>query len=150
MVHSTKYLNPCKVRSLWLALPESKAATGYHDSGLVLTHGCLVIPLNVLLGASAVLFTKILTDFLQYSFSWSAVPQLFIGVGILRLKPAARTVGICYLAFGFVNAAIFYVAPGSRARMSALIESQRSMFPWMQPWQEHRSKCCTKSISRLS
>jgi hypothetical protein len=64
-----------------------------------------------------------------------AALQLYLGIGLLRLKPAARTVCIWYLAFGFVNATVFYLAPGGHARMLALIEKQQSMLPWMQPWQ---------------
>jgi hypothetical protein len=98
--------------------------------------GCLFIPVNVLLRAPAVFFTKLLTGYpaTLYFLAFAAL-QLYIGIGLLRLKPAARIVCIWYLAFGFVNASVFYLAPGAHARMLALIEKQQSMFPWMRPWQ---------------
>lgn len=104
--------------------------------------GCLFIPLNLALRAPAVLFTRILTGLpaICYYGVFFAL-NLYVGIGLLRLKPTARIVGIWYLAFGFVNATVFYLAPGARARMLGLIEKQQSMFPWMpsgqnQIWQQ--------------
>jgi hypothetical protein len=51
---------------------------------------------------------------------------------MLRLDAAARVTGIVYFVFAFVNSAIFYFAPGGRARMDRLLEMQRSVVPWMQ------------------
>ena len=98
--------------------------------------GCALIPLNVLLRAPAVLFTKVVTGYpaAVYYLALAGV-QLYIGIGLLRLRPAARIVCIWYLAYGFVNAAVFYLAPGGHARMLSLIEKQQSMFPWIQPGQ---------------
>jgi hypothetical protein len=62
--------------------------------------------------------------------------QLFIGIGLLRLRPAARIGAIAYLVFGFLNTAVFYFAPGGRARLDALLESEHSIFPWMRPFQD--------------
>lgn len=98
--------------------------------------GCLLIPLNILLRAPAALFTKMLTGYPAALFYLGFFGlQLYIAIGLLRLKPAARIVCIWYLTFGFVNATVFYFAPGGHARMLALIAKQQSMFPWMQPWQ---------------
>jgi hypothetical protein len=55
---------------------------------------------------------------------------------LLRLKPVARIGAIAYFVFGFVNTAVFYFAPGSHARMLALLESERSIFPWMRQFQD--------------
>ena len=98
--------------------------------------GCALIPLNVLLRAPAVLFTKVVTGYpaAVYYLALAGL-QLYIGIGLLRLRPAARIVCIGYLAYGLVNAAVFYLAPGGHARMLALIEKQQSMFPWVQPGQ---------------
>jgi hypothetical protein len=65
-----------------------------------------------------------------------AVAQLCIGIGLLRLRPAARIGAIAYLVFGFVNTAVFYFAPGGHARLLALLESEHSIFPWMRPFQD--------------
>jgi len=94
--------------------------------------GSLFIPLSLLLRAPAMLFTRLLTG-------WPAVVvflafgalQLCIGIGLLRIRPAARTAAIVYFAFTFVNTAVFYFAPGSHARLLALVERQQSMFPSM-------------------
>jgi len=94
--------------------------------------GCVFIPFTLMLRFPAVLFTKLLTGWPAVLFYLSfAVAQLCIGIGLLRLKPAARIAAIIYFVFGSVNAAIFYLAPGGHARMLALMERQQSMFPWM-------------------
>jgi hypothetical protein len=93
---------------------------------------CLFIPFSLLLRAPAILFTKLLTGWPADLFYLAlAVAQVSIGLGLLRLRPAARMAAIIYFAFGSVNAAIFDLAPGGDARMLALMESERSMFPWM-------------------
>lgn len=98
--------------------------------------GCLFIPLSFFLHAPAVLFTKLLTGWPAILFFLSfAVMQLFIGIGLLRLNPAARMAAILYFVFGAVNTSVFYIAPGGHARAAALMDSQKSMFPWMRLYQ---------------
>jgi hypothetical protein len=97
--------------------------------------GCAFMPLGFVLHTPALLFTKIVTG-------WSAAlvyliyiaVSLYIGIGLLRLKPAARLAGIGYYIFGVVNAAVFCGAPGVSARIRALMDMQQSMFPWMPAW----------------
>ena len=94
--------------------------------------GCFFFPLNLAWHAPAILFTKIFAGWpagLYYLILTGA--QLFIGIGLLRLKPAARTAAIIYYLFFFLSAAAFRFSPGSTARWGALMESERSMFPWM-------------------
>lgn len=94
--------------------------------------GCLVTPFSLMLRLPAILFTKLLTGWPATLFYLSfAVVQLCIGIGLLRLRPAARIAAIIYFAFGSVNTAAFYLAPGGHARMLAFMESERAMFPWM-------------------
>jgi len=98
--------------------------------------GCVFMPLALVFRAPAVLFTSLLTGWqaaIVYMSFFSA--QLVIGIGLLRLRPAARTGGIVYFIFGVINMAVFYLAPGSHARVLALLESEQSMFPWMRPLQ---------------
>jgi len=57
--------------------------------------------------------------------------HVYVGIGLLRLQAAARVTGIAYFVFAFVNSAIFYFAPGGRARIDRFLEMQRSLFPWM-------------------
>jgi len=98
----------------------------------LLLAGTLFIPFSLALHAPAILFTKLLTGRAAGAFFLSfAILQLCIGVGLLRLKPAARIAAIAYFIFGVVNTAIFYLAPGGHGRALALVESQQSMFPWM-------------------
>jgi hypothetical protein len=92
----------------------------------------LFLPLCLILRSPAILFTKLLTGRPAIALFLSfAVVQLCIGIGLLRLKPAARMAAILYFAFGALNTAVFYFAPGGHGRALALMDSQLSMFPWM-------------------
>jgi hypothetical protein len=94
--------------------------------------GCFFLPLSLLLHAPVVFFTKLLAGKTAVMYQIILISiQVGVGVGLLRLRPAARIGGIAYLAFGFLSGAVFYFAPGGHARMLALFESERSMFPWM-------------------
>jgi hypothetical protein len=97
--------------------------------------GCLFIPVRLLLHYPAVLLTRLVTGWpAAFFFIAVAALQLFIGIGLLRVKPAARTVAVAYYLFLFVNSAVFYLAPGARLRMLDLMQRSQAMFPWMQPW----------------
>jgi hypothetical protein len=48
---------------------------------------------------------------------------LYLGVGLLRLKPLARTLTIYYSIFAIVNMAFFYLRPGYDARMAAVMHA---------------------------
>jgi len=97
---------------------------------------CLFLPLNVALHSPAFVLTKIVTGrpAVLYYLAVMAL-HLYIGIGLLRLKPLARTVGVGYFTFAFINAAVFYLAPGARVRMQQLLDSQFTLFPWMRAWQ---------------
>jgi hypothetical protein len=102
----------------------------------LLAVSCSFIPLSLALRAPAVPFTKVLTG-------WPAgvvnlligLMLLYIGVGLLKLKPAALKVGIGYFLFTTVNSAVFLFAPGGRARLTDLMERQQEMFPLLRFWQ---------------
>jgi len=100
--------------------------------------GCLFTPFNVWLHPPAVLFAKIVTGWPSalYFLAFCGL-KLYIGIGLLRLQLAARTVAVAYYVFWFVNMAVFYLAPGGRLRMLELMQRSQSIFPWMrtQPWQ---------------
>lgn len=102
-----------------------------------LVAGCLFIPLNLWLHTPAVLFTKLVTSRAAAATYYLVIGalHLYLGIGLLCLRPTARTVGIAYFVFGFVNAAVFYFAPGGHARMLAFLELLQSVYPWMRPWQ---------------
>jgi hypothetical protein len=95
--------------------------------------GCLFIPLNLWLHFPALLFTELVRGWPATTYYLAvAVLHLYLGIGLLRLQPTARKVGIAYFIFCFANSAVFNFAPGSRARVLALLEATRSVFPvWM-------------------
>jgi len=96
--------------------------------------GCLFIPLNLVWHGPAILFTRIITGWAAalYFLSLAAI-HLYIGIGLLRLNPTARTVGIAYFLFVLMNTVVFYFAPDGESRMLDLIQRSQSSFPWMQP-----------------
>ncbi|MGO9085391.1 MAG: hypothetical protein ACLQBK_09210 [Candidatus Sulfotelmatobacter sp.] len=98
--------------------------------------GCLFLPLSLAMRAPAILFTKMVTGLPAglYYFVMLAL-QLYIGIGLLRVKPFARTVGVGYYVFLFINTAVFYLAPGRWARIHQLFDWQFTIFPWMRAWQ---------------
>jgi hypothetical protein len=97
-----------------------------------LLSSCLLIPLIFVMHAPAILFTEILIGrpaVLVYLIHLAVL--LYCGIGLLRLKPAARLTTIGYFIFGIVNVAIFFGAPGGGARFRTLMDMQRSLIPWM-------------------
>jgi hypothetical protein len=99
--------------------------------------GCAFMPLALIFRVPAAFFTSLLagrTAFLVY-FCF-LVAQFCIGIGLLRLRPAARIGAIAYFVFAFVNTTVFYFAPGGHARLAALVEGEQSTFPWMRPFQD--------------
>ena len=99
--------------------------------------GCAFFPINFLIHAPAIFFTKLVTGYAAavYLFLY-LIANLSIGVGLLRLNPTARIAGIAYYVFAFFNIGTFYFAPGGRDRMLALISASQAMFPWIKPMQE--------------
>ena len=61
----------------------------------------------------------------------STAVNVYVGIALLRMKPAGRLVGIGYFIFGLLNIAVFYFAPGRSARMARLLDLEQAMFPWM-------------------
>lgn len=95
--------------------------------------GCLFFPLSIFLRSPAVLLTKLLVGWpATVYFIAFLIMHLYIGIGLLRMKLTARIVAIAYFCFGFVNGAIFYLAPGGNSRISALIKTSQEIYPWMQ------------------
>jgi hypothetical protein len=107
---------PDAVQALPFAVGATPRASGRPLSITILAWfvlvGCMFIPVSLLLHAPAVLFTKLLTgpSAVVYFLAFAAV-ALYVGIGLLRLKPAARIVGIAYFMFAFVNTTVFYLAP---------------------------------------
>ncbi|MGO8796663.1 MAG: hypothetical protein ACLQLC_17710 [Candidatus Sulfotelmatobacter sp.] len=98
----------------------------------LLLAGSLFICLSAALRSPAILFTKLMVGWEAAAVYLTFVTvQACIGIGLLRLRPAARIAAITYLVFGSLNSAVFLLAPGGHTRMLALMANQRSMFPWM-------------------
>jgi hypothetical protein len=97
---------------------------------------CLFVPLSVALHAPGMFLTKVLTGWPAtiYNLTLAAV-LLYIGIGLLRFKPLARSVAVGYFVFAFVNSAAFLLAPGRHARLQYLLEQQQAMMPWFAIWQ---------------
>jgi hypothetical protein len=49
----------------------------------------------------------------------------YVGYGLLRLNPLARTIAIWSLCFGAANGAVFYGFPGREARIATLMSHSR-------------------------
>jgi len=100
--------------------------------GWYLLVGALLIPMNLFLRTPAVLMVSIVTGWPAMVYFLALLgTHVYIGLGLLRLQPAARLVGIAYFVFAFVNSAVFFLAPGAMARMTKLLEVQQSLFPWI-------------------
>ncbi len=50
-----------------------------------------------------------------------AAAGLYLGVGLLKLKPLSRTLAVYFFLFGILNSLLFAVLPGRAARMAASI-----------------------------
>lgn len=111
--------------------------------GWLLILGVLSITVTLSMHLPGILF--------GYTFTgWSAVLWylifagigLYAGVGLLRLDPRGRQVAICYLTFGALNGALFYLLPGYSQRMATVMNSMPAGFrprpdqpmPMLNPW----------------
>ena len=99
--------------------------------------GCAFFPINFLIHAPAIFFTKLVTGYgaAIYLFLY-LLANLTIGIGLLRLNPTARIAGIAYYVFAIFNVGTFYFAPGGHDRLQALVSASQAMFPWMKQMQE--------------
>lgn len=94
--------------------------------------GCLFFPVALLLRTPVAVFVWTLTGWPAAVFQVATAAVLvYVGVGLLRLNPRARVAGLAYYAFTIVNTAVFFLGPGSQARVERMLEQQQSMFPWM-------------------
>jgi hypothetical protein len=93
---------------------------------------CIFIPFGLFLHPPVVLLATVLSGWQASVFMLiSAALNIYIGIALLKMKPAGRLVGIGYFLFGLLNVVVFYIAPGRSARMTRLLELEQSMFPWM-------------------
>jgi hypothetical protein len=99
--------------------------------------GCAFFPINFLIHAPAIFFTRLVTGYAAavYLFLYF-VANLSIGIGLLRLNPTARIACIAYYVFAIFNIGTFYFAPGARDRILTLVSASQAMFPWMKQMRE--------------
>jgi hypothetical protein len=57
------------------------------------------------------------------------IVQVITGVGLLKMKPWARTVSICYFVFGMINSLVTFLLPGSAAHFEKMIAGMMPKFP---------------------
>ena len=93
---------------------------------------CIFFPVSLFLHPPVALFLTVLIGWPAAVFILiSAAISVYLGIGLLQMKPAARLVAMGYFIFGGLNAAVFYFAPGGSARLARFLDLQQSMFPWM-------------------
>jgi hypothetical protein len=98
----------------------------------------LFVPINLLLRTPVPLFMSIVTGWPAMAY-WVGMlgVHIYVGVGLLRLQPAARFVGIAYFGYSFINSVVFFFAPGGMGRLTMLLQAQQSVIPWMRPIPGH-------------
>jgi len=91
--------------------------------------GSAFLALCTYFSVPAIFFTKIfMGSAAKLYFGAFAIVALYVGIGLLRLDPMARLVAIGYFLFSFLNAAVFYLAPGADARIRSLMTSSQALF----------------------
>ncbi len=99
---------------------------------------CLFVPVSLFVHPPLALFLTILTGWQSSVFMLiSGALNVYVGIALLKMKPIGRLIAIGYFAFGVLNVAVFYFAPGRSARLQKLLDLQQSMFPWMRPAQSN-------------
>ncbi|HSK45804.1 MAG TPA: hypothetical protein VLA83_18150 [Candidatus Binatia bacterium] len=99
---------------------------------------CLFVPISVFLHPPIALFLTILTGWQAVVFMLaSAGLNVYVGFALLKMKPVGRLIGIGYFAFGLLNTAVFYFAPGRSARITRFLDLHQSVFPWMRSAQSN-------------
>lgn len=93
--------------------------------------GCLYLPANLFLRPPVLLFTKILTGWAASAYLLLvAAVSLYIGIGLLQLKPVARSVGVYFYSFFLANSMTFLL-PGGSARKMEMLHKFYESYPWM-------------------
>jgi hypothetical protein len=99
---------------------------------------CIFVPFSLFLRPPVALFTTILSGWQAVVFMlMSAALNVYIGIALLKMKPAGRLVGMGYFIFGLLNVLVFYFAPGRSARLTRFLDLEQSMFPWMRSAQSN-------------
>ena len=91
---------------------------------------CIFVPFIIFLHPPVVLLATILSGWQAVVFMLvSAALNIYIGIALLKMKPAGRLVGIGYFIFGLLNVVVFYLAPGRNARLARFWIWSNPCFP---------------------
>jgi hypothetical protein len=86
---------------------------------------CAFLPLTIILRPPALVGAWIVTGSAAVAICCIyGVLNLYIGIGLLRLRPAARIMAIAVFSIGILNTLTFVLAPGLRARVDTLLSWQ--------------------------
>ena len=98
--------------------------------GWLMIVGSAFAPLNWWLRPPIPFFWRMLDGWsaLLYIGVYAAV-AIYVGIGLLKLKPLCRTIAIWLHGFGAVNAAVFYLAPGRNERIHAMMNWMPAFIP---------------------
>ena len=96
--------------------------------------GATSMPVCLLMRVPTILLGFLLTGWAAVlTYVSLLIVLLCLGIGLLRLRPLARTLAIYYSVFGIINMALFYLRPGYEARMAAIMQASSKFFPSPQP-----------------
>jgi hypothetical protein len=91
--------------------------------------GAACFPFAFLMHTPLLVLGKVLTGTMAVAgLLLFTAANVSIGIGLLKLWPAARTAGIVYFLFALVNAGVSWLSPGAAGRMQAIIAAQPKMF----------------------
>jgi hypothetical protein len=94
--------------------------------------GAVFIPFNIWLRVPGVFLLWVVSGWPAIAyFVVFGLAHLYVGVGLIRLKLMARSVGVAYYVFVFVNMVVFYVAPGARSRILDLHQKAQASMWWI-------------------
>jgi hypothetical protein len=97
--------------------------------------GCAFVPLTMILRPPVFVGARIVTGSAAVAICCIyGVLNLYIGIGLLRLRPAARIMAIAVFAIGILNTLVFVLAPGLRARIDTLLSWQWQSMGLSNPW----------------
>ncbi len=85
--------------------------------------GCLTFVL-ALMGQPATLFSLMLSGKSAFLFCLVvSLVELYLGIGLLKLRALSRTISVYFFAFGLVNSAFFFLHPAQSALAAVGISS---------------------------
>jgi uncharacterized membrane protein (DUF2068 family) len=95
----------------------------------LLVSAFLFLPFALLVRSPQLLFGQLLTGVGAFALSTIYLLVIaYVGIGLLKLWPSARLVGIGYFAFGILNMAITWLRPGASELFQRMMAAQPRIF----------------------